>query len=194
MDIENGGLPDEFLLVEKLRQGDERAFRDLYDFYWEKQYDLAYYKLGVRELAEEITQEVFVALWVQKADLDPGKPVGAWLYGVTKNRILNAYRRQVSHHKYLQHAPMQEETNNTTEQLSFNELNALVQQRISELPDKCREVFTLSRIQGFNTRQIAETLNISPKTVNNHLVKALKIMRGNLKDYITLLILLSIHR
>ncbi|NML38131.1 RNA polymerase sigma-70 factor [Chitinophaga sp. G-6-1-13] len=194
MAIEKGGLPDEGLLVERLRRGDEKAFRALYDFYWEKQYDLAYYKLGEKALAEEITQEVFVALWLQREELDPQKPVGAWLYGVAKNRILNTYRKQLSHHKYLQQAPLQEITHNTTEQLSFNELNAAVQQRISELPDKCREVFTMSRIQGFNTQQIAEMLNISPKTVNNHLVKALRIMRVNLKDYITLLILLSLRR
>ncbi|MBC9929788.1 RNA polymerase sigma-70 factor [Chitinophaga qingshengii] len=194
MAIEKGELPGEGLLVERLRQGDEKAFRALYDFYWEKQYDLACYKLGVKALAEEITQEVFVALWLQREELDPAKPIGAWLYGVTQNRILNTYRKQLSHHKYLQQVPVQEITHNTTEQLSFNELNTVVQQRIAELPDKCREVFTMSRIQGFNTQQIAEMLNISPKTVNNHLVKALRIMRVNLKDYIALLILLSLRR
>ncbi|WP_212003620.1 RNA polymerase sigma factor [Chitinophaga sp. HK235] len=194
MDFDKEVLPDEFLLIEKLRQGDERAFRDIYDHYWEKQYDMAWYKLGNREQAEEITQETFVALWTRREDLDPAKPVGAWLYGVTKNLILNTYRKQLSHQKYLQQAPLREMTNNTAEQLSFNELNEVVRQQIDQLPDKCREVFTLSRIQGFNTRQIAEALNISPKTVNNHLVKALRIMRGNLKDYIALLILLSLRK
>lgn len=194
MDIEMGRLPGEFLLIESLKNGDEKAFRDIYNFYWEKQYDLAYYKLGIKELAEEITQEVFVALWMNKASLDPGKPVGAWLYGVMKNQLLNAWRKQSSHQKYLQQAPLTVATNNTIDQLSFNELNAMVNQYIHLLPEKCREVFTLSRIRGLNTQQIADTLNISPKTVNNHLVKALKIMKVGLKDYITILLILSLRK
>lgn len=194
MDTEMGRFPDECLLIEHLKQGDEKAFRDIYNFYWEKQYNLAYYKLGVKELAEEITQEVFVALWVNKESLDPEKPIGAWLYGVMKNQVLNTYRKQSSHHKYLQQAVLTEVTNNTVDQLSYNEVNAVLNQHIDLLPEKCREVFTLSRIRGLNTQQIADLLNISPKTVNNHLVKALKIMRVGLKDYITILLILSLRK
>src|SRR5262249_15373582 len=102
-------------------------------------------------------------------------------------------RKQLSHHKYLQQQPLQDETNNTSEQLAYNELNAQILEHISQLPEKCREVFMLSRVNGFSTQQIAEMLNISPKTVNNHLVKALKLMRTNLKDYIFILLLLSLR-
>lgn len=194
MDIEMERLPNEFFLIERLRGGDEQAFRDIYNFYWGKQFDLAFHKLGIRELAEELTQEVFVALWMNKAGLDPARPVGAYLYGVMKHQILNAWRKKSSHHKYLQQTSLQEATNNTLEQLSYNELNGVVAQYMNLLPEKCREVFTLSRVKGFSTQQIADALNISPKTVNNHLVKALKIMRVGLKDYITILLLLSLRK
>ncbi|WP_143307178.1 RNA polymerase sigma factor [Chitinophaga vietnamensis] len=192
MGIDKGELPGESFLVERLQQGDEKAFREIYDYYWEKQYDLAFYKLGLKELAEEITQEVFVALWLNRSELDPERPLGAYLYGVMKNRVLNAYRKKMNHHKFLQQAPLQEITNNTADQLSYNELNAVVNQSISRLPEKCREVYMLSRVNGFNVQQIADTLNISPKTVNNHLVKALKIIRGNLKDYITIILVITL--
>jgi RNA polymerase sigma-70 factor (ECF subfamily) len=194
MEFEKGGLPNEAFLVARLREGDEKAFRDIYNYYWGKQYDLAFYKLGVKELAEELTQEVFTALWINKASLDPKRPIGPYLYGAMKNQVLNAYRKSLSRNKYLQQSPPQEITNNTTEQLTYNELNEVIQQQMNQLPEKCREVFTLSRINGFNIQQIAEALDISPKTVNNHLVKALRAMRLGLKDYITILLILSLRR
>ncbi|WP_167021093.1 RNA polymerase sigma factor [Chitinophaga sp. Cy-1792] len=193
MGIDIGCLPDEKMLITQLKTGEEAAFREIYERYWEKQYDMAYYKLGTRSAAEEITQEVFVTLWLQRADLDPERPVAAWLYGVARNLILKTYRKQHIHQRYLQQTTFTDITNNTTEQLALNELNAMVNQQIGQLPDKCREVFTLSRVNGLNTQQIADTLNISPKTVNNHLVKAMKIMRGNLKDYIMIMVIISIR-
>jgi RNA polymerase sigma-70 factor, ECF subfamily len=194
MEIEKGDLPGEALLIARLRQGDESAFRDIYNFYWEQQYDLAYYKLGNRELAEELTQEVFTALWMNREQLDPARPVAPYLYGVMKNQVFNAYRKIVSRNKLLQEMTLPEITNNTIDQLNYNEVNQVIHQHISLLPDKCREVFTLSRINGFNVQQIAEELNISPKTVNNHLVKALKIMRTGLKDYMPIIIYLTFHK
>ncbi|HVI44045.1 MAG TPA: RNA polymerase sigma-70 factor [Chitinophaga sp.] len=182
-------LPNESFLVSKLREGDENAFRQIYDFYWEKQYNLAFYKLGTRELAEELTQEVFTALWLQKETLDPGRPLRPYLSGAMKNQILNAWRKNHSREKYLQQVTTEESSEHLNEQLAYNELNDLIHQEISRLPEKCREVFTLSRVKGYTVQQIADELKISPKTVNNHLVKALKSMRIGLKDYITILVL-----
>jgi len=193
MGIDMGCLPDETVLICQLKTGDAAAFREIYDRYWKQQYDLAFYKLGSKDAAEEITQEVFVTLWLQKDELDPQRPVAAWLYGVSRNLILKTFRKQAIHQRYLQQAQLPEITDNTSEQLAFNELHAMVHQQINQLPDKCREVFTLSRVNGLNTQQIAETLNISPKTVNNHLVKAIKIMRGNLKDYIMIMVILTVR-
>lgn len=189
--MERNQLPDEARLVARLREGDDAAFRAIYDFYWHDQYRLALYKLGSREIAEELTQEVFTSLWQRRALLDPAQPIAYYLFGAMKNQVLNAWRKNNSREKYLHTLSQQPDnlvTDNTLEAVISADLYRALIQQIDALPDKCREVFVLSRIKGYTVQQIADELRISPKTVNNHLVKALRLMRLHLKDYMPLLV------
>ncbi|HEY0274261.1 MAG TPA: RNA polymerase sigma-70 factor [Chitinophaga sp.] len=186
MEMERDQLPGEAALVGRLREGDETAFREIYNFYWHRQYRLALFKLGNREVAEELTQEIFTSLWLRRHVLDSTQPIARYLFGAMRNQILNVYRKNVSHDKYLTEITRQSGpqliADDPFEQIMSADLYRAIMQQLDQLPDKCREVVLLSRVKGYSIQQIAEELRISPKTVNNHMVKGLKVLRLTLRN------------
>ncbi len=172
-------------LLSRVREDDRRAFNRIYEQYWHKLYRAAYQRLRDREVAQELVQEVFANLWLRRADLCIEKSLDRYLYRSLKYEVMNHFRamavRERYASQYLRGTSGRDEA--TLHLLSFNELHARVEKEIGKLPEKCRAVFELSRHQGYSTVQIAETLNISPKTVEVHVGKALKMLRTGLREY-----------
>jgi RNA polymerase sigma-70 factor (ECF subfamily) len=152
------------------REGDCRAFKHLYEQYWHKLCRAAYGRLRDRETAQELVQEIFAKLWMRRADLRVEKSLDCYLYRSLRYEVMNHCRavavRQRYARQYRRSTSARDEA--TLHLLSFNELNDRMQKEINKLPEKCRAVFELSRHQGYSTVQIAEALNISPKTVEVH--------------------------
>jgi len=130
------------------------------------------------EAAEDIVQEVFISFWQQ----DQGQKVGApeaYLYRACLNRALNYTgkdKRQAQIRElYQEQKPT--ESSSPEQQLEQQELEQQVQQSIELLPPMCRKVFLLSRYEEMSHKEIADFLNISPNTVDNHIKKALLILR-----------------
>ena len=138
--------------------------------------------------AEDIVQEVFINFWNQKLPQKIGAPE-AYLYRACINQALNyanSDKRQAQLRElYQQQQP--QESNSPEQQLEQLELEKQVQQTIESLPPMCRKVFLLSRYEEMSHKEIAEFLNISPNTVDNHIKKALSILR---KFLLTLLLIL----
>ena len=128
--------------------------------------------------AQDVVQKVFIALWEHRANIDPNKSIMAYLYRSVRNRSLNHIRDE----KKYRSAYLDIECANFAvpmEQDSF-ELDALkqrIEKALAALPEKCREVFEKSRFEEMKYREIAEEMNISVKTVEVHMSKALRIMR-----------------
>jgi len=180
--------------IELLIKGDELAFRKVYDSHNEQVYRLAIRFLKDESWSEEIVQETFLKLWVNRQTLDTAGNIWLYLYVIAKRLCLNRLReiKKSTEHFELLITRMEYETSLSEVGLEVKEIERLLQDAIMKLPRQQQEVFQLSRNEGLSHKEIAERLKISPNTVKNHMVQALKnlkaIMHG--AGYVSILLLL----
>jgi RNA polymerase sigma-70 factor (ECF subfamily) len=177
-----GGLTDEELLA-LLKKGHEEAFDFLYYRYRNKLIAIAYNRLKSKEVAEELVQDVFTDIWQKRFSLQLRNKLSSYLCTAIKYTVLDHIRKQKTKDKYI--AEMIKIVDNASpsieEVLYVDELDYHLNKSIDTLPEKCREVFILSRFEDYSVREIAEKLNISPDTAKYHIAQALKKLRVNLK-------------
>lgn len=172
-------------LIELLRMGDEKAFKELYHCYWGTLLDGAFKRLGSIEQAEEIVQDIFVSLYVRRGDLHITTSIEAYLKNALKFKVFDVFRRQITSEKYIDNAlkNLHHDTITPEEALQVKELKVKIDKITKEIPEKCREVFLLSRVENLPHKKIAELLGISVSTVEKHISKATRILRTNFKEY-----------
>ncbi|SKC04605.1 RNA polymerase sigma-70 factor, ECF subfamily [Dyadobacter psychrophilus] len=167
---------------------EELAFRELYRRHARLLVHIAIRKTGLKSIAEDLVQETFVKFWLGRNKFDIQKNIQAYLNGMLKNNIINYFHQE---QKKRTTTFLDEEEvldNDTSEYLEFNNLHEFYEQSLLKLPQKCREVFILSR-KGYSLKEIAASMEISEKTVEAHISKALKILRVEMKDYIAFAVL-----
>ena len=149
-------------------------------------------KIDDYETAREFVQDVFVSLFKLRDSLNPDISILAYLHVALKNRIFNHYRHQNVHRRYEQYVALQQSdiTDNTVALLYSKELEMQIKGEIEKLPPQCRTVFLLSREEGLPNKEIASHLNISVNTVEQHMRKALRILRTSMGNYLHLVIFL----
>ncbi|MDJ1471290.1 RNA polymerase sigma-70 factor [Xanthocytophaga flava] len=177
-------------LLEKLCQNDTTAFEEIYRRYSSKVYRIAYKKLYSKETAEELVQDLFTKLWLKRHELHITGSIESYLAIAILNAVTTHIRACLVREKYasqIQWDHYLQETN-TEDIVCVNELEEALQRAISSMPEKSKEVFLLSRNESQSANQIAEHLNISHKTVEYHMGKALKYLRVYLRDFVTLII------
>jgi RNA polymerase sigma-70 factor, ECF subfamily len=175
---------------EALLGGDITAFEMYFKTFYQPLCNYAYTFLQDREEAEEIVQNTFISVWEKRDGLNVRTSGKAYMYAMVRNACLNVLKHEKIKQKYVGEelaltSPGYESVSNI---VSSNELETKIQQAIEKLPEQCRLVFKLSRFEELKYQEIADQLNISVKTVENHMGKALKIMREQLKDYLPLII------
>ena len=170
-------------LAELLCAADQAAFTELYSRYWERMVAIAFTKLQSVTDAKEVVQEVFFDLWKRREQLEIRQTFGAWISGAVKYKILTFLARSQRRTDQERSLPEQPYHNNTEEYQSYQDLRAQLQASVAALPEKCRLVFRLSREQGLSLREIAAQLDISQKTAEAHLTKALKTLRSQLQQF-----------
>lgn len=171
------------------RQDDELAFTELYKRHIRLLVHTAIRKTGVKTTAEDLVQETFVKFWLGRHKFDIHKNIQAYLNGMLKYNIITHYHREQKKQVLTLHEEDVPFDNDTSEALDFNTLSELYEQSLLKLPQKCREVFVLSR-KGYSLKEIAGSMEISEKTVEAHISKALKILRVEMKDYIVYVLLI----
>ncbi len=184
MATENKHSDEELLSL--VRAGDERAFDILYKRYWKKLLLQALVRLGSTQSAEEVVQTVFINLWRRRRSTELKYSFRTYITAALKYEILRELaQRKERARKEAGHLYVVED-NSTAEWLSYEQLRNSIESEINLLPEKCRLVFRLSREQGLTEREIAQSLSISPKTVQAHMGKALKQLRSSLRQLIWL--------
>jgi RNA polymerase sigma-70 factor (ECF subfamily) len=169
---------------------DQMAFREIYIRYADPLFRLAFQKTNSKEAAEDIVQITFVKLWARRVNLKINHSLKAYLYTSTKNNVITYYLRQLSK-KTVSLDQIQTDllpSDITQEKIDYSETLALYNQSLEELPDKCREVFVLSR-SGYSLKEIAKIQNISPKTAEVHITKALRYLRKRMNGNILVAVL-----
>ena len=141
--------------------------------------------------AREVVQKVFINLWEKREEFDLSKSVKSYLFTSVHNGSLNVIRDRKKFS--AEEVPDMAGAWDVSAQIESMELEEKINEALASLPEKCREVFELSRFDGLKYNEIATQLGISVKTVENQMSKALKILREKLLKYLTLLLWLVMH-
>jgi len=170
---------DQFSLL--IKTNPEEALQKMYSNFYGILCNQVYSILKDSVTAEDIVQDVFFEVWKKRDELNIQQSVIAYLKRACRNKTLNYIRD--NNHKWEDDAVLSEMEDRafTTDQLlSADELNIIIQDMIAQLPEKCGIIFSLSRFEDMSYNEIALELNISVKTVENQISKALKILREKL--------------
>jgi RNA polymerase sigma-70 factor, ECF subfamily len=176
-------------ILDALSQGDDKVYEKLFRHYYQRLCNYSCSLLNDMDEAEETVQQVFLGLWEKRDSLKINISLKSYLYRAVHNTALN----RISHGKvkqlYADNYVKTTSDTHTESELERSELQKQIQQAISTLPEQCRMVFKLSRFEDMKYSEIATHLNISVKTVENHMGKALKLMREHLKDYLPFILI-----
>ena len=171
-----------------LKCRDEVALSALFDAYYEKLYLFAEKYIYDSDKAHDIVQDVFLKIWENAERLELTSSIQHYLFVSVRNGCLNYLKSlQIEDRNNRKYVEAYIESQNV-DMVDNEELLVRIRQVLDELPEKCREVFVLSKIEGLKNREIAERLNISEKTVERHMSIALSKLRDEL-DWLLQIIL-----
>ena len=179
------------ILITKLTQGDERAFEALFKLYYARLTLFSNRFVNDLSIAEEIVADVFALLWEKGHEVTFSSSVSSYLFKMVQNRSLNYLKHQKIENlyvAYLERNNLFDEVRSAVENgYEEKELAQQINAAINTLPEKCREIFVLSRFSDMKYKEIASQLNISPKTVERQVSIALEKLRQTLKHVTYLL-------
>ncbi|WP_333818719.1 RNA polymerase sigma-70 factor [Ohtaekwangia sp.] len=175
-----------------LKTGDITAFEMLFRTHYQPLCNYAYTFVQDRDEAEEIVQSTFLSVWEKRENLEIRTAVKPYLYAMVRNACLNMLKHEKikQQHATIELAVAEKSVESVTRSVMASELETKIYEAMEKLPQQCRLIFKLSRFEELKYSEIADQLNLSVKTVENQMGKALKIMREQLKDYLPLLIVL----
>lgn len=191
-------VTDERELLVKLRDGDQRAFQDLYHLYSKRILINTIRMVKDEDEAQEILQDVFIRLWNSRKNIDPDKPFRSYLLSINQNLVRDFFRREALDRK-MQATLITQSTelyDHIESDLYFKESSALLQRAIDALPLQRRRIYTLCKIEGKSYNEVAEIMGITVPTVGNQLVKATQSIKAYFhaaKTYIAILVTLLLE-
>ncbi len=184
--------------IAKLKAGDKLEYEKIFHEFYDVLYSLGKQYLMDVSAAEEIVQDAFMKLWEMRSEISDQSNIKNFLYTLVKNNCLNQLRnkqnaaRLIKDYHYLELQYNYEALEKIGENyIEFQELKEKIDLAIHELPEDLRIVFEMNRFRDMRYKDIAMTLDLSEKTVEARMTKALKILRGKLKDYLPLIYLVS---
>jgi len=172
-------------LLELLKSNPKAGFTQLFDEYFAEVCTHVYRYIPNKRVAQDVAQDLFVELWTKRDKLNITSSAGAYLHHMAVSRALN-YIRDNKKHRHADVSQMRAvKTDQPTpgEVMDARSLERMISSTIDALPDRCRQVFMLSRFEQLSNAQIAESLDISVKTVENQMTKALKTIREAVEKY-----------
>jgi RNA polymerase sigma-70 factor (ECF subfamily) len=175
---------DDDILVTRIRQNDKDAFRSLYNRYSKKIYFFSLKHLGNNVEAEELVQSVFINVWENRKSLDATGSIKSYIYKAAINFIYNYLRKKTIQARFVESQIHKDEinTNNTYEQVLFHDLERLINSVVETFPSQQQKIFQLSRYEGLTDKEIASKLDLSVRTVENQMYRALKKIKTILKE------------
>lgn len=175
-------------LIGILRTGSDAAYSEIYNRYWKKMFTAAANKAGNVADAEDIVQQIFVSIWARRHKIEIRTSLQAYLAVSVKYRVYKLHANRAKYKHFSDEAAeeiLEELSDDSTQQLiDFNEVKQRVDNLINSLPEKCQLIYDMSRNQGNSHKEIAKELNVSEKTVEFHITKALKVIKKGLHLYL----------
>lgn len=178
---------NELLLLAKVKEGDIKAFEEIFRRYYAS---LCWYAAGITgsmESAEEIVEELFYVLWKDRGQLKVLRSAKSYLYRAVRNEAVQycEYRKlRERYRKAVRENPEKETSSDPHRQMEYEELQALIRHTLDKMPARRRRIFEMHRMQGKKYAEIASSLSLSVKTVEAEMTKALRALRVAIKHYI----------
>lgn len=174
----------------------QSTFSDIYDLYYPKLLRFSHTYLIREEESENIVQDLFLYLWEHKDIIPTLQNINAYLFTLVRNRCIDYLRKEMNQEdrkgdlSEVENKEMQLKLYSLemfdNDRLSDADIEKLLHQAIDKLPERCREVFIMSRLQNLRYKEISEKLGISPNTVENQIVIAIRKLKEELKEYFPL--------
>lgn len=182
-------------LLLQIQNGDMNAFEELYFNMQPRLFAFSKKFIENNEIARDIVQEIFFEFWENRHTTTIKSSVNAYLFRTLHNKCLNYIRDLKVREKYSSYVDIKlkeaelfffDQEQDSYKSIFFKEVQEIFNESMKNLPDSCREIFLLSRMKGLSNKEIADQLNISVRTVENQIYRALKVLKVNLKDYLPL--------
>jgi len=168
------------LLVNQLMEGNEKAFRKLYDLYLNDLYRFSLSLVVLKPYAEEIVQDVFLKLWMNRKTLKPDLSIKSYLFTITRNGSISFLKKAANNKKMREEIfyKSQKQLNSTERYVREAEIENIKEEALELLTPRRRQIFEMSRNDGKSYEEIAIELGISPNTVRNQMSMALETLRN----------------
>lgn len=167
-----------------LKDSDERAFNHLFERYWDRLLETAFYKLDSQIEAEEVVQQIFLDIWRNRKVTQLKYSFRTYISAALRYSIYAAIAQRKKHNQVSVDLFETDSfiDDSTREWLTFKDVRDKLEVLISQLPEKCELVFRMSREEGKSVKEIAKELDISTKTVEAHITKALKVIKSGINQ------------
>ncbi len=177
--MSTGSTYDESILLSQIAEGNEAAFRKIFDLYKDRFYGVAHKMTGSDYVTEEIVQETFVALWKHRLSVADVKKPSSYLFSIFYRSLYQYFKREAKAKQKIkaitQHGPLEDE--GFEEKFIIEDQYELLERAISALPPQQAMVYKLSKIEGLSREEVADKMGISPNTVRNHLADAITALK-----------------
>lgn len=169
-------------LARRIKNGDHKAFKTFFDEHHAYLYNFLAGKGTPNQVAEDLVQQAFVKIWEKRNEIDPDRSLRAFLFRIAYTRMLNYFR---DHSKFEQETSVSQfrTDDNPESHTQHRDLLEAVDKAVESMPEKRRMVFEFCFMQDFTYKEAAAALDVSVKTIENHMGLALKDMRAALKDF-----------
>lgn len=167
---------------------DKPAFENIFKSHFVHLCNFANQYVSDMDAARDICQKVFILVWENRENIKPDQNIRSYLFTAVKNRCLNHIRDQKKYRSRILDVDIQDvDIAFEEDQLAVADLENKIKRALEALPEKCRQVFEMSRYEDKKYQEIADELQVSKKTVEAHMSRALRSLREDLKDYLHLL-------
>ena len=174
-------------LLKRVRASDSFAFKELFYDFHDSLFRFTVYRVHDEDIAEDITQETFIRVWKNRKKLQPTKSFFSLIARISSNLCYDHFRHMKVRQRHKDSVPQYGDSHfdNPETGIQADVLQLEIQRIVNaKLPEKCRIIFILSRINGMANPEIAIELDLSIRTVENQIYRALKILKKNLKNYL----------
>lgn len=179
-------------LTDLFKNGDDGSYQAIYNRYWQLLFRFARKLLQDDALAKDVVQEVFTILWTKRKTFEHKGPIAAYLYTLTRHKILDLVKHAKVEDKYLVHLQqvMQSKAPLPDQLYIEKELYDQIEREIQNLPEKMRVIFEMSRKEYKSTSEIADELGLSQQTVKNQVSNAIRTLKDKFGDQLNIFLII----